>query len=248
VLHETATLEQSLSAPAPAVLPPGSAATATRPRPPRRPRGAASPASTLALVGGRRLLREATARVLGAQRGLDVHGTYDSVTSFLADERAAPAIVVVDVAGLSHAAGCEVLAALLGRRRELRVVALCHRLTEEAVACAIRLGVDGLILESYSAAEVRATIGSVAEGHTVLPAGWQRALSETPPASGRLSPRHEQILELIAQGRGNEEIAMHLDLSLNTVKFHVRTLYARLGVRNRVQAANLYGRIADGRA
>jgi DNA-binding NarL/FixJ family response regulator len=59
-----------------------------------------------------------------------------------------------------------------------------------------------------------------------------------------LSPRQRQILSLIAQGRGDVEIAAELELSTNTVKFHVRELYMRLGVRNRVEAANEHAKMS----
>ena len=51
-----------------------------------------------------------------------------------------------------------------------------------------------------------------------------------------LSEREREVIELAAAGRSNREIAEQLVISLNTVKFHLRTIYSRLGVHNRVQA------------
>jgi DNA-binding CsgD family transcriptional regulator len=79
-----------------------------------------------------------------------------------------------------------------------------------------------------------------------MPAGWQRVLAGPAYKPLGLSPRQRQILALVAQGQGNEEIAAELDLSSNTVKFHIRALYARLGVRNRVEAANEYAQMTRG--
>jgi DNA-binding NarL/FixJ family response regulator len=81
-----------------------------------------------------------------------------------------------------------------------------------------------------------------------MPAGWQRAVSPSARAPLGLSPRHRQILALIAQGRANGEIATELALSPNTIKFHVRAVYARLGVHNRVEAANRYTQMTNGGA
>jgi DNA-binding NarL/FixJ family response regulator len=81
----------------------------------------------------------------------------------------------------------------------------------------------------------------------VMPAGWQRVFTTKgwkKPLG--LSPRHRQILALMAQGQGNDEIAGELELSPNTVKFHIRALYARLGVHNRVEAANRYAQMPSG--
>jgi LuxR family maltose regulon positive regulatory protein len=52
-----------------------------------------------------------------------------------------------------------------------------------------------------------------------------------------LSPRELEVLELIAQGLSNREIAARLYLALNTVKAHARSIYSKLGVNNRTQAA-----------
>jgi DNA-binding NarL/FixJ family response regulator len=52
-----------------------------------------------------------------------------------------------------------------------------------------------------------------------------------------LSPRQREVLQLLSLGMDNDQIAARLCLSRNTVKFHVRTIYAHLGVHNRVEAA-----------
>ena len=51
-----------------------------------------------------------------------------------------------------------------------------------------------------------------------------------------LTPRHVDVLELVAQGFSNEEIAAQLGLRPNTVKFHISEIFRRLGVRNRIEA------------
>jgi DNA-binding NarL/FixJ family response regulator len=114
---------------------------------------------------------------------------------------------------------------------------------EEVVRCAIEYRVSGVILKSFSTEDVMAAIQYMATGRTVMPAGWQRAVAVPPGQRLGLSPRHSQILALIAQGRRNEEIASELELSPNTIKFHIQALYLRLEVRNRVEAANQYAQI-----
>jgi DNA-binding NarL/FixJ family response regulator len=51
-----------------------------------------------------------------------------------------------------------------------------------------------------------------------------------------LTPRHLEVLELMAQGHTTEEIARHLGLRPNTVKFHISEIFRRLGTRNRIEA------------
>jgi two-component system, NarL family, nitrate/nitrite response regulator NarL len=103
--------------------------------------------------------------------------------------------------------------------------------------------VGGVILKSFSTDDVMAAMQYMSTGRTVMPAGWQRIVSAPLEQRISLSPRHRQILALIARGMRNEEIASELGLSQNTIKFHIQALYLRLEVRNRVQAANQYAQI-----
>jgi two-component system response regulator DesR len=204
-----------------------------------------SAAVTLALIGGQRLLRDATASLLGAQDGLHVLGAFESVAHFLAvGVEETPAVILLDCDG-EGSDGCQSAVAVLSSPyAESRIVLLCREIREEVIGCAIEHGVSGVILKSYSMQDVQATLAYTATGRTVMPAGWQSALV---PHRGQLalSPRHRQILALIAEGRRNEEIAAVLDLSPNTIKFHIRALYSRLGVRNRVEAANSANQLAQ---
>ena len=75
----------------------------------------------------------------------------------------------------------------------------------------------------------------------MFPAGWLRHVQQSAEASplGQLSPRQREVLELLSLGMDNDQIAARLYISRNTVKFHVRTIYGRLGVHNRVEAARV---------
>jgi DNA-binding NarL/FixJ family response regulator len=207
------------------------------------------PAVTLALIGGQRLLRDATASLLTAQDGLHVLGAFASASQFLTSGvKRAPAVLVLDCDGPD----AEVWRGAVGELSQpgvaWKLALLCRTLGDELIRCAVEHRVSGVLLKSYSTSEVGAAIVYIASGRTVMPAGWQRAISLVGRAPLELSPRHREILALIAEGRGNEEIADRLKLSPNTVKFHVRALYSRLGVHSRVEAANRYAQMPDGRA
>lgn len=62
-----------------------------------------------------------------------------------------------------------------------------------------------------------------------------------------LSPRQRQIMELVVQGLANKEIAMHLEppVSTETVKVHLKAIFARLGASNRAEAAAMWERWAN---
>lgn len=201
---------------------------------------------TLALIGGQRLLRDATASLLTREDGLRVLGTFDSVAQYLgAYMEKPPAVLLLDCDGNDPARWQGAVRLLSSPRRACRVVLLCAEIRAEAIRCAIEQGVGGVMLKSYTTRQIWEAIAYIVTGRTVMPAGWQQVLSGDGKSS-KLSPRQRQILSMIAKGRGNEEIAAELELSPNTVKFHVRALYSRLGVRNRVEAANQYAQMTNG--
>ena len=82
------------------------------------------------------------------------------------------------------------------------------------------------------------TIEDVARGRMVFPFMDVRTIYDNPLSS--LTPRELEVLSDLAAGQTNKQIARRLDVSLNTVKFHVRNLFQKLGVNSRSQAISLY--------
>lgn len=203
---------------------------------------------TLALIGGPRLLRESTATLLSAQENIEIVGVFESAYEFLAEYL----VDRLDVLLLDGDCDPEKLRSAVGMvsqsEVDARIALLCREIREEIVRCAMDFRVAGVILKSYSTRDVHAAIAYMATGRSVMPAGWQRMVSRLDRAPLGLSPRQRQILALIAEGMCNEAIATALALSENTIKFHIRTLYARLGVRNRVEAANAYVQMSSANA
>jgi DNA-binding NarL/FixJ family response regulator len=149
-------------------------------------------------------------------------------------------VVEVQVAlvdGDDRMCGNRAVAELSRAHPSLKIMLLCETLTPAIVRCAIDAGIDGVVLKSDSIEDLIAALGHILDGRAVMPAGWQAvpAESERDPL-GSLSTREREVLELVAAGLRNREIAERLMISSNTVKFHLRAIYARLGVRNRVQA------------
>jgi len=82
------------------------------------------------------------------------------------------------------------------------------------------------------------TIADVAEGRMVFPFIDVRTLYDNPLVT--LTRRELEVLSSLATGRTNKQIARDMDVSLNTVKFHVRNLFQKLGVNSRSQAISMY--------
>ncbi len=175
---------------------------------------------------------------------MDVLGAFESVADFLAiDAEKQPGVLLLDCDG-GAPGGCQSTVGTLSAHTKSAIVMFCGEMCEEIIRCAVEHRVGGVILKSFSTNDVVAAMQYMSTGRTVMPAGWQRVVAAPLEQKISLSPRHRQILALIAQGMRNEEIAGELDLSPNTIKFHIQALYLRLEVRNRVQAANQYAQIA----
>jgi len=123
----------------------------------------------------------------------------------------------------------------------LRIVVLAEAL-DEMLSIAAREGdLDGVVLAGTAGVELVAAIAQVVAGHSVFPCGWMRQIQEQAATNPlvQLSPRQREVLHLLSLGMDNDHIAERLFISRNTVKFHVRTIYGRLGVHNRVEAARV---------
>lgn len=125
---------------------------------------------------------------------------------------------------------------------ELKILLLCEVATPAVVRCAIEEHAEGVVLKSETVEDMVLALRHVLAGRAVMPAGWQAASVESEPGPIRaaaLSVREREVLDLVTAGMSNEEVAKHLVISSNTVKFHLRMIYSRLGVHNRVEATRV---------
>ncbi len=105
----------------------------------------------------------------------------------------------------------------------------------------------GVLPPDASAEELTAAVAALAAGLVCAPRTLLDPLLRRPPgdapgpagAQPRLSPREIQVLEAMAKGLANKEIARELGMSEHTVKFHTSAIYARLGASNRAEAVRV---------
>jgi DNA-binding NarL/FixJ family response regulator len=111
---------------------------------------------------------------------------------------------------------------------------------------ALKAGAAGYMLKDVSRQELLTAVRRVLRGESILNGevatqALQRLAGETTAQAGppleRLTARERQVLQLLAEGQTNREIAAHLSLSVGTVKIHVEHIIAKLGVSDRTQAA-----------
>ena len=129
---------------------------------------------------------------------------------------------------------------------EARVVVLTTFGLDEYVVAALRAGASGFVLKEARAEEIIEAIHVVAAGEALIAPAVTRAvideLGRRPPRADlgsrleRLTPRERQVLELLARGLSNAEIAAELVVGEGTVKTHVAHVLAKLDLRDRVQA------------
>jgi DNA-binding NarL/FixJ family response regulator len=201
--------------------------------------GPASHTVRVAVADSRRLIAEALAALIANREGFSVTGASvsDGAAEAIAEQR--PDVVVVGAGPDSHSA-MELVRELRRRMPRVEVVIVADALEPALVSFVLDQGIGGLLLSDAAARDVAACLDHVAHGRAVLPSGWQGALSaDRNDPLDALSERQLEVLRLLADGFSYEQIGARLFISLNTVKFHVRSIFLRLGVRNRMAAARM---------
>jgi DNA-binding NarL/FixJ family response regulator len=135
----------------------------------------------------------------------------------------------------------EAIAELTRRGARAKVLVLTTYDTDSDTIPAIEAGATGYLLKDAPREELFAAVRAAAEGRTVLsPAVASRLVSAVRKpavlAGETLSAREREVLELVAKGTSNREIARELFISEATVKTHLTHLYGKLGARDRAAA------------
>ncbi len=124
-----------------------------------------------------------------------------------------------------------------------RVIVLTSFAEDNMVQGALQAGAIGYLLKNVTVSELAAAIRSAYAGRMTLSSEATEALvhSTTQPVvhGDELTEREREVLALLVEGLSNQEIADKLFLGIGTVKFHVRNIYSKLGVDNRVAAVTL---------
>jgi DNA-binding NarL/FixJ family response regulator len=148
--------------------------------------------------------------------------------------RWSPHVALVDLF-LAGESGADVCAAIRAASPHTRVL-LISGAGRMSPAAARAAGASGFVSKDLEASEVARAVQLVGAGQTLFPTKGSQ------PASP-LTDREREVLELVAEGATNAEIAAQLYLSRHTVKEHTSTVYRKLGARNRAEAVQLAQRI-----
>ncbi len=199
------------------------------------------------VVDDHAIIRQGLRSLLELQE--DVGGVREACSAMEALERIAlqvPDIVLMDLK-MPGVSGIEATRLIKDVHPQVKIVLLTNYDDEEYVVEAIKAGADGYVLKNVERGELIRIIRTVLGGQafvdpSVTQTVFQRLkgsrAAQAREGEGRLSRRELEILEGLVRGNSNQDMAIALNISVHTVKTHLKKLYHKLQVHTRFQAAN----------
>ena len=182
------------------------------------------------------IVRMGLASLLGTAKNVEIAGEAvngeDAVRKAL---KLRPDIVIMDLV-MPKKDGVAATEEILSAAPETKVLILTTFGTSDDIARALKVGAIGAIMKSVTNRELLAAVQSVAQGKRFVSAEVEGILANDPPIP-ELSQRQREILESISRGLTNKEIATALDISLESVKSHVKVILEKLEASSRTEAA-----------
>lgn len=200
------------------------------------------------VVDDHRLFRRGLVALLALDKGVQVLGEAgDAGEAVLRARELQPDIILLDL-DLPGASGIQALPDLREACPGARVLMLTVSEDTQDMQAALRAGASGYLLKTMEGDELSLAIRRAARGEAIvspemtgkLVAALQAPTAPAPataPATPALTPREQEVLQQIALGASNKEIARTLDIAETTVKIHVQGILRKLGLASRVQAA-----------
>ena len=204
--------------------------------------------TTLLIVDDQALIRVGLRKILENEPEMTVVGEAgDGEEAVASARRLRPDVVLMDIR-MPVLDGIEATTRIVRAQPSARVLILTTFGLDTYVYDALRAGASGFMLKDAPPEEIAAAVRIVASGEALLAPAVTRAVLEEfarhppsapatpPPAVAELTPREQEVLDLLARGLSNPEICERLVISEATAKTHVAHILQKLDLRDRVQA------------
>ena len=197
------------------------------------------------IVDDHPVFRDGLTGLLATLPDIEIAGSVGTAEEALdAVRQRAPDVILMDI-NLPGASGVEATREVLAIAPDTAVLVVTMVDDDDSVLAALTAGARGYVLKGAAASEISAAIRTVAAGGAVFGAGIASRLIARPAQrrepvaapGGDLTAREREVLEFLAGGAGNRQIARALGVSLKTVQNHVSRILDKLQATDRTQAA-----------
>jgi DNA-binding NarL/FixJ family response regulator len=212
----------------------------------RQPTTARATPARLIIADDHEMARAGLRGMLAGERGLELVGEANNGREAVAlCGRLQPEVALLDVR-MPELDGLAATRAIKQVSPKTSVLIITTHEQHDYLIAALKAGAAGYLLKDISRQELLIAIRRVLRGESILDSevasrALQRLSGELTaydgPTPERLTPREREVLQLLARGQTNREIAGQLSLSVGTVKIHVEHIIAKMGVSDRTQAA-----------
>jgi len=188
------------------------------------------------VVEDHNVVRQGLVALLNVAEGLEVVGeAADGIEAIAQFRKHQPAVTLIDLR-LPRMGGVDAITRIRREWPQARFIVLTTYDGDEDIYRALKAGAKAYLLKGMTSEELLTAIRAVHAGKSHIPPAIAERLAERMGAE-ELTPRELDVLEQIVNGKSNKEIGTELDISEATVKTHINSLLAKLGVTDRTQAA-----------
>ena len=187
------------------------------------------------IVDDHSILRMGLASLIGTRKDIEVAGDADGGPAALKKfMQLKPDVVIMDLV-MPGMDGIETTREIVSHQPDAKILILTTFGTSDKIAAALRAGALGAIMKSAAFPDLVKAIKTTARGERDIADEIERIMEDDPPVQ-ELSQRQLQILEQMVRGLSNHDISVSLGISLDMVKEHATSLFAKIGAANRTEA------------
>ena len=181
------------------------------------------------------IVRHGLCALLGTEHGIEVVGeAKDGNEAVARTKQLAPDVVIMDIV-MPRKDGVEATEEIRAAVPSAKIVVLTSFGTSDKISRAIEAGATGALMKTAEDRELLSAIRTVASGGRVISPAVRKLISTDPPAP-ELTPRQLEILQAMARGLTNKDIAKMFGIRTDGVNEHVLAILAKLGAANRTEA------------